>query len=355
MTVSHKISRGIAAASCGIAMFLAGCSSHDERFADTAPPRAATLADLRTSSSKLLTFGQENTLVLSPNALVGFTNAAVEQYRATSSPSSRRLVETFADALLDAQLKPGGTAGFSAGADPDRLSTLTSLRAGIALAGAYSVTDNERYAETVRGLADLAKTSKFGWRTDGDKGLIVLASRGGFGSIAQTALAACLFARAADVAGADTETQLTQAVAGVDDAQAAVGRWYADTSPDQRAMTLDQWATTLTALDCTGTKEGEGILGAGVPAMVAGTFRKSGDPLDLERDRIGLPLAIGTTALYPDVRQSGPIVRTALDHRRPDGTIDYAPADDLELQSAYAEAVAQALFAESVRKGVAKP
>lgn len=327
-----------------LALVLTGCSTHDDRFADKGPPRAAELADLRSASEVLLQDGSKNLLSASPDALSDYTEAAASHFEATQAPGARKLVNTFADGLLDAQVLADGSKGVASASGAT--SRTATLRAGLALLAAYEATGNQRYAAIARRYAQLVPTAQFGWHRTGDAaGIRPPGSKGD--SIMATALAAAFLSESARVLGTDTTAQAQQALTRVIDEQAAVGRWYSTTG-SERAMTLDEWATTLYALHRSGDKEAEGYLGGGIPALAKTTYTPAGEPLnkDIAGDAIGLGHAMVLLSDYVDAKVSGPVFRAALDDS---GDFARNRSDDIDAEAATARGVAAGFLYETQR------
>lgn len=335
----------LAALVTALALALGGCSTHDDRFADKGPPRAAELADLRSASEVLLQDGSKNLLSASPDALSDYTEAAVSHYEATQAPGARKLVTAFADGLLDAQVVADGSKGV-ASSTTGRTNRVATLRAGLAFLAAYEATGDERYAAIARAYATLVPTAQFGWHRTGDAaGIRPPGSKGD--SIVATALAGAFLAESARVLRTDTKDEANEALKRVIDEQAAVGRWYSDTS-SQRAMTLDEWATTLYALHRSRDKEAEGYLGGGIPAIAKATYTAAGEPIneDVAADGVGLGHAMTLLSDYVDAQISGPVFRAALGDS---GDFTKHRSDDIDVEAATARGIAAGFLYESKR------
>lgn len=339
----------LAALACLTTLLLAGCSTHEEKFGDATPARVPSAIELRAATDKLLTLGDSSRAQLDPETAAIFTEAASEFATATGAPAARARAARFANLLLLARI---GGAGYYGAADPEKVDMPTTLRAGAAMRKAYEATGKERYRDVAAATPGsiLAETS--GWRSEDGKAFLFNSPNSQRASIAESSLAAGELAAAARELDTGTEAQARAGLRGIADEQVALGRWYS-TVGTTRPMSLQQWATTLLGLEAHESKEADGIVAAGLPAMFPNAFTGGGRVVnsDLTKsDPRGVGVAVSALGRSVFTTQASAAQRALLDRARTDGTIDLAPADDLAAQAEYARALAIGLRATVERE-----
>lgn len=323
---------------------VAGCRTHEERFEKGTVPRDPDVSALTSAANPLIVGPQQQLASLSPEALVALTEAAAAQFGATGAPGMRDLTRRYARYLLRAQLPSGDGIGFYSAASPTEVDPELSLRAGLALLDAHRATQDPALRGIIDRLIVTVTSAPFGWLPYRG-GMAVRATRvdGRPVNVAWTALAAALLSRAAAELGVPRQRDADAALRTVEGAQAAVGRWYA-LVPSRSAMSLWQWAQTLSGLQHLGGPTADGILGAGVPALHAAAFAGGGRPAtnELTADR---PRALAQSYVvlgrYPDRSLGSSAFVRLLGRLREDGTVRNAPAGDVETQAVYATALAR--------------
>lgn len=328
-----------------VVVVLGGCSTHDERFSNVSAPQKPESPGLEVASDRLLEQGSRLRVRASAAALVDYTEAAAWHYEATESPRSRKLLPTFADGLLNAQVVANGSKGIRLSASRETSRTGT-LRAGLALLTAYEVTGNQRYANIARAYARLVPTADFGWHDVGRASAVRATDRTG-DSIVATALAGAFLAESARVLKTDTRDDARRAIRLVRDEQVAVGRWYTHTGW-KRSMNLDEWATTLYALIRSGDEEAVGYVGGGVPALRKAAFTPAGAPAKegIVINQVGIGHSLALLGTHMNRQLSEPVFRAALAASE---NFSKPGTNDIDALAAAARGVAAGLLAESQR------
>ena len=321
----------------------AGCSTHESKYEQDAPPRPADTGELTSAANRLVSAPQDDLASLSPEALASLTQAAAAQFKATGAPGMRDLAKRYGTALLGAKLTTEQGVGFYSAARPLVVDREFTLRAGLALADAYEITADPAMRSTIVQLTDTVTSPQFGWEAyKGGAGVTDGTQRGPSISVANTALAAAFLSRAATVADTPTRNLAVEALRSLDRGQAAVGRWYSHL-PSGTPMNLRQWATTLRSLELMDNRLAQGILGGGVPGLYDGVFESKGrlakNPLTRD-DHTGVALSYAVLAGYGDRRLSTPAIVAVMKDLREDGTVRQAPQRDIESQALYATAMA---------------
>jgi hypothetical protein len=316
-----------------LAIALAGCSSHDERFEDRVPPRptdpSADGREMAAAAVGVLKRYRNDTDLLTADALAPLARGAAVTFQAGGAPGVRSLTRHYADALLAARVSVGPAQGFFGAMSPGEADPAATSAAGIALIEAFTATGDERYRRAAGSAATAVRSGALGWRS-GPRGTGVQAD-GGL-DIALTAQAAEFLDRAADELDVDSADDADLAFETVLENQAALGNWFAAVNSDQ-PQSIAEWAISLNALLASPDDEGErvGVAGGGVPKLTSAVFGSSGEPE--EEAFVGVALAMVTLALSPDQTDAVRVLGRAAESQREDGTVGSLDPRDPVAQS----------------------
>jgi hypothetical protein len=334
------------------AALLTGCTTHREDLDPSSASRVAATADERKTAleavRRLLGFRPGTIDQMSTEALAAATSAAALATSASADRDLATISRQYADALLRREAGRAGLSGFARAAAADTPDAAVTGLAALALLDAAEATGDARYESAARNAAQAVTDPRFGWVEARDHvGVAVpadevatAARRTGARrriSIALTATAWWLLRRTGDVldAGRARDTVLGN--------QAAVGRWYAILGT-RVPMGLTDWATTLNAVIADPSRQSQGVLGAGVPAIYAAAFESDGAVAERRQDADaqGVALALGVVAQYADWSYAARAFPAITDEMRPDGRIDLG-ADMPTAQAYFALAFARRL------------
>lgn len=326
---------------------LAGCSSHEERFESQVPPppsRAVTSERLGEAAAELALARRDDLERLPADAIAPLAQAAAISFRATGAPGMRNLARSYAEVLLDARVPVGDGIAFFGSERPGVADPAVTALAADALVDVYVATREQRFRGALLAAVDALRTRRLGWRARGEVAGVTLPGEEGI-DIAATAAAARVLQRASDpIVGAPSRADARRALSLVKAEQVALGRWYARAG-SETPMSLQEWATTLFVLAEAGDEEAVGAVGGGFPAMFDLAFTAEGSPEPdglSDPDGGGAAWAISAAAAFADTGYLERLAGSALEKRRPDGSVGWAPAEAHTAQARFALGFARA-------------
>jgi hypothetical protein len=327
-----------------LAATIAGCSSHEEKFAQTTQQESAAVVAARDASAaagRLITKYRGRVTLLPIDVLAPLAQASAFEYEATGAPGVRQLATEYADAML--LERPLFSTAASTPVRPIKSAAVVD-----ALIDVSQATGSSRYADAAAGAARVLASPRSGWTTiGGDTGI-----RGPRNSIniAATAAVAAALDRAARDVEAPVKSEARAGFKTVTGNQAALGRWWSYTK-GEIATDLAAWATILDALAATPDEELQGIAGGGVPALANGVLDANGAVREKPAvlvSPLGLALSLELFQTFSSAKyasDAGPANRafeTLVDGGlRSDGTARFAPVDDDVTQATVAVALAR--------------
>jgi hypothetical protein len=333
---------------------MSGCSTHERHFESEAPPRpfdAERGREAAEAARGIYRHYEAHLPSLPTDALPPLASAAAIVSRLNGDPESRLTAQIYGEALLR-RLRPGpGVSGSSPGTSVASESRLLSAT-GEAMIDLYDLTKREAYRESALQMARRVTGGDLGWaRFHGRYGVRSQRDAREF-DVAATADAAHLLWRVHSTFGVGKDTRARSAATAVIRAQAAPGRWFAD-SGKQTPMNLGEWASTLKDLEVPVARDDEELArNNGIAGMWSSFFQPDGEPTqEAASDMPGVARALEAFQVaskdlpeYPD-RALAPLT----DSLRGDGTVSLAASDDALAQALFALALARR--AEAARSG----
>jgi hypothetical protein len=329
------------------AVALGGCSSHEFRYEGGVPPEPLTSKQRVDTAHTIVTtllrrFAPPGRSV-PPAAAAPLAEAALLDAQATRSEASSRTYRRLALSLLRNRIPVGIGLAYpgSDGHSPDPLVTIEATRT---LLYFDKVKGDERWRQAAARAVQAIVTPRMGWTRLHDGYAVRQPGARRRYNIALTAEAGLVLTKMAAAGGGPVAQHFADsALATVRRAQIKPGVWHKSLGGNGR-MPVAERSLTLYALYGIPSKADQNLALSALPDLFDEAFEPWGEPRRnsplVGKRGIGAVLALRALYVDPGRSPSEHVTRWFVTHRRPDGTFEDAPADDVTTQAYFALAFA---------------